>query len=173
MSDTVTPDLVSARLNAGSAALREINAGMEEAIAILRKSGDLPEVCRAYKAMQDAYDALDVQRKALYEKLEGMSRGTIPEMLTEEGVSNITLEYGDGLKYRFGKNQRMSCSMPDKVGGMDWLRTNGGEGLIQETVNSSSLSAFAKDYVTQHGKDLPDDYFRVSTLIYTSITKAK
>lgn len=169
---TIDPAIVTQRLQAGAAALREINAGMEEAISALRKTGDLPEVCRSYKGMNDAYEALDVQRKALYEKLEGMSRGTIPEMLTEEGVSNITLEYGDGLKYRFGKNQRLSCSMPDKDGGMDWLRANGGEGLIKPTVNASQLSSFAKEYAATQGKDLPTDFFKTSTMVYTSITKA-
>lgn len=172
MTDTINPTTVAQRLQAGAAALREINAGMEEAISALRKTGDLPDVCRNYKAMNDAYEALDVQRKALYEKLEGMSRGTIPEMLVEEGVSNITLEYADGLKYRFGKSQRMSCSMPDKDGGMDWLKANGGEGLIKPTVNASQLSSFAKEYLATQGKDLPADFFKTSTMVYTSVTKA-
>lgn len=169
---TITPETVVQRLTAGAAALREINANMDEAIAALRTSGDLPEVCRSYKGMNDAYEALDVQRKALYEKLEGMSRGTIPEMLSEEGVSNITLEYGDGLKYRFGKNQRVSVSMPDKDGGMEWLRANGGEGLIKPTVNASQLSSFGKEYVKDKGMDLPIAFFKTSTMVYTSITKA-
>jgi hypothetical protein len=62
--------------------------------------------------------------------------------------------------------------MLDKQLGMDWLRNTGNESLIQETVNSSTLAAFAKSKTEEEGKELPSDIFKTSVMTYTSITKA-
>jgi len=61
----------------------------------------------------------------------------------------------------------------DKDAGLNWLRANGHEGIIIETVNSSTLSAFAKSQLEEEGVDLPDDIFKIGTSPYTSITKVK
>jgi hypothetical protein len=63
--------------------------------------------------------------------------------------------------------------MLDKERGFTWLRENEHEGLITETVNSITLSAFAKEMLEVNGTELPDDIFKVGTQAYTSITKAK
>lgn len=162
---------VAERLSQADAAFRQISAQLADAIAEMGTSDELPEVCRAYKALDDAYKGMDTSRKAVYAQLESISRETIPELLSEAKVTNITVEIGD-LKYRFGKSQRVSVSMADKDAGMDWLRENGGAGIIMETVNSGTLSSFAKDFVKEKGMDLPDNLFKTSTLIYTSVTKA-
>ena len=119
----------------------------------------------------DAYEAMDKARKTIYADLEGMSRETIPEMLAEAGVTNITVQIED-LNYRFGKSQRVSVSMLDKDAGMDWLKANGGEGLIKPTVNAAQLSSFAKEFLKTKGMDLPLETFKTSSMTYTSITKA-
>jgi len=162
---------VAERLKAAEAAFRGLQTQLREAIDGIRKSDALPETCRAYKALSDGYDAMDAARKTIYADLESMSRETIPEMLAEAGVTNITVEIGD-LKYRFGKSQRVSVSMTDKEAGMDWLKANGGEGLIKPTVNAAQLSSFAKEFLKTKGMDLPLDQFKTSSMTYTSITKA-
>lgn len=172
MTDLSPADQIAARLRSGAAALTEINGQLADLIGKM-KTLPLQEACRNYKNLSDSYELLNDVRKLIFEQMEYISRGVIPEMLTEAGVPNITVDYTDGHSYRFGKNQRLSVSMPDKVNGMNWLRENGGAGLIQETVNASSLSSFAKELITKEGKDLPADYFKTSTLIYTSVTKAK
>src|SRR5690606_19992968 len=161
---------VADRLRAGARVLAEIKAIFDADIAGM---DDLNAACRGYKDVKDAYDWFDRERKDLFAKLEQVSRETIPSLLEEEGVSSLTLDYGEGIKYRFTKNQRLSASMLDKDAGMEWLRSHGGGDLIQPTVNSSALSSFAKEYVGTSGKDLPEDVFKVSTLIVTSVTKAK
>jgi len=69
-------------------------------------------------------------------------------------------------------SNRWSCSMLDKLTGMDWLRTNGHGDLIQETVNSSTLGAFARNLTEESGYELPSDIFKTSVMTFTSITKA-
>lgn len=176
MTDTLTAaneaQVVADRLRSGARATNEISEQFVSALAGLKKAGNLTETCRAYKALKDAYEFLDSERKEVYKTLEEMSRAVIPEMLEAAEVSTITLDYGDGLKYRFGKNQRLTASVLDKEEAMKWLTVNGGAGLIQPTINSSSLSSFAKEFVATEGKDLPGDIFKVGTMIVTSITRA-
>jgi len=165
---------IATRLNNARNGLNDLNEQMRGVIERMRKSGDLPETCRGYKEMNDAYEAMNNVRKELFEQLEGVSRATIPEMLAEQKVPNITVTYHDGLNYRFGKNQRVSVSIVEgqKELAYDWLRANGGEALIQPTVNSSKLASFAKEVAKEKGMDLPLDKFKTSSMVYTSITKA-
>jgi hypothetical protein len=142
---------------------------LEDLITKHQSSQNLEEMCRLYYLASEAYDELDKQRKLLYGKLEHMSRTVIPEMLDAKKVKNITL---DDIKMRFSKNVRISASITDKAAAYQWLRENGHGDLVTETVNSSSLSSFAKEYVVEQQRDLPDDAFKISTLIYTSATKA-
>jgi hypothetical protein len=62
--------------------------------------------------------------------------------------------------------------MIDKPLGLDWLRNSGNGSLIQETVNSNTLAAFAKNLNDEEGKELPGEIFKTSIMTVTSITKA-
>ena len=88
--------------------------------------------------------------------------------MEHEGVKTITL-IGIG---RVTVSHRFSCSMLDKERGMKWLKDEGHGSIVQETVNSSTLAAFAKDITVNQGGSLPEDLFKVGTAPYTSITKA-
>jgi len=107
-------------------------------------------------------------REALGEIERVLSQEQVPEVMREHNVRNITVE-GVG---RVALSNRWSCSMLDKELGMDWLRNNGNESLIIETVNSSTLAAFARNMTETEGKELPTDVFKTSVMTYTSITKA-
>ena len=101
----------------------------------------------------------------LQKHVNSLSYETIPTLFTNQGVKTITLpEVG-----RVSINVRWNASMIDKEKGMDWLRASGNEGLIQETVNAQTLSAFAKGE-TLAGKPLPSDLFKVGTTQFVSIT---
>ena len=97
-----------------------------------------------------------------------MSREVIPEIMTERGVRNITL---DDVQRQFSKSIRVSASMADKPQALDWLRENDYGDLIQSSVNSSSLSSFAKQYIEETQKDLPD-CFKISTMTVTQMRKS-
>lgn len=151
-----------------------LTAQIAEHLVTVRK-GNLPAACRTFYRLKTGYEEFETERKKLGELVEQMSRATLPEMLEEAAVSNITVEIAEDIKFRFGKNQRFSCSMIDKDAGFAWLRSDesgGGEALIQETVNASTLASFAKTWIEDKGLDLPTDIFKTSTMTYVSITKA-
>lgn len=168
LKDNVT---VMDGLSESAADLKSVMFRVQSEFEEARK-GKLPEALRLWYEISQQYEELDKARKELYAQIEQMSRATLPEMLDESDVKTITLELDGGRKVRFTKNARVSCSMVDKEGGMNWLRESGNEALIQETVNSSTLSAFAKQYIEDEGRDLPPEMFKMSTLNYISATKA-
>lgn len=125
------------------------------------------DMVRHFKDMRDANAVIKEARKALEEIEDFLSMKAIPDAFKAAGVKTVTIE-GVG---RTTVSYRFSCSMLDKEQGMGWLRDNGHEGLIQPTVNSSSLAAFAKDMLENHGTELPIEIFKTSMNPYTSITK--
>lgn len=147
-------------------AANDIHARKED----VKKASAISDVLRWYYQMKKEYDEFDEQRKRVYEALEDLSRKVIPEMMAEEGVKTITLE---DIRIRFTVSQRFTCSMPDKEGGMNWLRENGLGDLIQETVNSGTLSSAAKKRIEEDGLEMPALFFNTSTSAFTSATAVK
>lgn len=140
---------------------------VDKALPDVRK-GALEDALRYYNGLKTSYEELDKERKRVYEQVENLSRQTIPEMMDERGVKTITLK---DISYRFTVQVRMTVSMPDKENGMIWLRKNGLENLIQETVNSSSLTAAVKQRIEKDGLDVPPELFNTNTMNVTSMTK--
>jgi len=132
-------------------------------------AGDHVPLIEHYDQTRRVVELIKEARKALDEIEESMSRTHVPEAMKAAGVKTITV-IGVG---RVTISNRFSCSIIDKVGGYGWLRENGHEGLIQETVNSSTLGAFARNLIEEEGKELPSEYFKTGTMAYTSITKVK
>jgi len=132
------------------------------------KTNDHIAVIKHYNHMRIANETIKEARKALDQMEESLSRETVPEVMRANSVKTITVE-GVG---RVTISARTSCSMVDKELGMKWLEDNGHGGLIQPTVNSSSLGAFAKSQM-EEGRELPVDKFKTSLMTFTSITKVK
>jgi hypothetical protein len=131
------------------------------------KSGSLAEACRLYFYLSEEYDKLDEVRKKIGLQLEHMSREVIPDIMTEEETSSITLE---DVQRRFTKSTRTTASMADKEAAMAWLRSIGKGDLIQQSVNSSSLSSFAKQFMIETQTELPDS-IKVNHMTITSVNK--
>jgi hypothetical protein len=130
--------------------------------------GKLEDACRHYFLISEQYEALDEIRKKIGAQLDFMSREVIPEIMSERGVRNITL---DDVQRQFSKSVRVSASMANKEAAMKWLVDNEYGDLIQQSVNSSSLSSFAKQYIEEMQKDLPD-CFKISTMTVTQMRKS-
>jgi hypothetical protein len=149
--------------------LRQLATKTEE-LALLVRQGKIAEALRFWHALSDNYEAFDKQRKRINAVIEALSRGTLPEMMGEEGVKTVTLE---DVGYRFTVSQRFSCSMPDKEAGMGWLRSNNLGDLIQETVNAQTLASAMKRLIEEEGREPPPELFNTSYMAYTSATKAR
>jgi hypothetical protein len=136
--------------------------------AEVTKTRDHIAVIKHYNHIRIANETIKEARKALDQMEEELSRETVPEVMRENSVKTTTVE-GVG---RVTISARTSCSMIDKELGMEWLTANGHGGMIQPTVNASTLGAFAKSQM-EEGRELPVDRFKTSLMTYTSITKVK
>lgn len=161
------------RVKKGAALLVEIAETIKQEVENLT-TADLFEAVRYFNELRAAHGDFQETKKVLDFTHDRLSRDIIPELVRSHaektGVKPPYIVEGVG---RVTVAHRFSCSMIDKDDGIVWLKSHGHEALVQETVNSSTLSAFAKNLIQEEGKELPDDLFKVSTSPYTSITKIK
>lgn len=125
-------------------------------------------IIKHFAALRALTEEIKEAREALDEMEKRLSREQVPEVMRAHGIKTITVE-GVG---RVSLSNRWSCSMIDKPLGLDYLRNSGNGSLIQETVNSNTLAAFAKNLNDEEGKELPGEIFKTSIMTVTSITKA-
>lgn len=162
-------DMTLENLNEVVRGIQLVTGQVREDTNVAVQSGDPIKLVRHFRDLRGVNEQIKECRKALDEMEDLLSVRDIPDLFKMLKVKTMTLE-GIG---RTTVSYRFSCSMLDKEQGMDWLKSNGHGGLIQPTINSSTLAAFAKNMIEVEGKDLPDDIFKTSTNPYTSITKVK
>ena len=130
------------------------------------QTNDLPTTLAHFAQFRDTVKALEAKINDLKKHVDSLSYEILPTLFTNQNIKTITLpDLG-----RCTVNVRWNATMPDKELGMTWLRNTGNDGLIIETVNASSLSAFAKD-MALNGMPLPEEVFKVGTAQHISITK--
>lgn len=147
--------------------LESITSVVRDETAEELATGTHVSVIKHYDSLRKVMDRVKIAREALSDIADNLSKDIVPELMRAAGVKTITIE-GVG---RVTVSNRFSCTMIDKELGMKYLVDIGQSGLIQSTVNSSTLSAFAKNMLEEEGKELPDTLFKVGTSPYTSITK--
>lgn len=155
------------RLKLVATLLQEINAEMSVEMGDLKSKG-LNAVLTGWYLSREEYEALDEMRKGIGQIFETLSRGVIPEMMRAADTKTTTI---DSIRRRFTISKRFSCSILDKEAGYKWLRDEGNGAIITETVNSSTLSAFAKKRIEDEGLEMPETIFKTSIVDITSATK--
>lgn len=133
----------------------------------LADKADIPPLVKHFDDLRERYRSLKQKLTAIEKEVEDLSYTILPNMFQAQHVKTISVE-GVG---RVTINDKWAASILDKEKGYNWLRSSGNASLIIETVNSSTLTAFAKDRALR-GDPLPGDIFKVGAAPYTSITKA-
>lgn len=131
---------------------------------------DAVEYTRSFVAVRRVKDELDdIVKKfnALYEEMRTVK---LPAKFEEAGVPTITLD--EGYRVTVSHLVRASIKTDQREGAYQWLRDNGLGDLITPTVNASTLSAAAKS-MQEDNQELVPEYFNVSILNQTSVTKVK
>lgn len=125
------------------------------------------DYARLFIEVREYLDAIDAQWKRLTALKEKLAYEKIPACLEEEGVKSITLD--EGYRIHVSPLVRASCRSMEKA--IEWMRENGNDALVKETINASTLAAFAKDLMQREGRELPEDIFNVWIGNNTSLTK--
>lgn len=134
----------------------------------LAKAADIAGAARCFIAMREVQDTLDAAMTELHKHRQTLQIDLIPAKFQAAGVTSFTVDDN-----RVTISATLSVVMKDKVGGMEWLRANDLEDIIQETVNASTLKATIRKMIEDEGKEPPDDLFTVTPVMNTSVTKVK
>lgn len=132
------------------------------------ESMDIENAAVYYEDFRNKYDSLEAVVKKWTTAKDRLSSYIIPTILEDS-------QLGQSVKLKSGKTvvvqYKVNVSMPDKDAGMQWLRDNELGELIQETVNSGTLTAVAKGRLEENNA-LPEELFKMSTKASTAIRKA-
>lgn len=130
--------------------------------------GKPSEVAGHLLKAKDGHAELDKAIKRIYHVKDMLEKYLMPKVLEDEGLDKISVPE---LGKTFASQTKTSASFWDKEKGYAWLRENGHEDMIQETVNAGTLSAFVRNMMINEGIDPPEDIVKVSTYNTTGITK--
>ena len=128
--------------------------------------GEIAPLVIHFHALREEYRTLEAKLESLKVEVDDLSHNLIPAAFNAQHVKTINIT-GVG---RVTVNVRWMASMIEKIKALDWLKSTGNQGIIQETVNAQTLAGFAK-LEALAGRPLPEDVFTVNQGNVVSITK--
>lgn len=128
-------------------------------------------LARSFVVLHNLHGRIDEVSKGFSAIFQGYKVGVLPAAFEQEGVPHVPLDEG----YRVGVSSTLYASIigGQKDAAMAWLKKNGLGDLIQESINSSSLSATARNLREEQNIDLPGDIFKCTDVHNTSVTRTK
>jgi hypothetical protein len=112
----------------------------------------LPDLARALGDLQAQKEFLEDQTKELNKDIEVLVMSIIPEMMADLEVSTITIEDVGRLQTR--ADAWVTVLAGDREEVHDWMRENGHESMVKETIHAGTLKAFIKQQV-KNGEEYP------------------
>jgi len=149
---------------------KEVADRAEESLSDLKNDDTKKpaDVARHFWYIKTHHDEVKKQVTRVYHVMDALDKHVLPELLEAHGTDIVRIP---DLGRSFSVRKMMSASMLDKEQAIEWLRGNGAEDLVQETVNAGTLSSFIRNLVLEEGIDPPEELFKVSTYNKTSATK--
>lgn len=131
-------------------------------------SQDPIRLARAYVVMHRLREELDLVVSTYNKLYEQYAKELIPATFEQAGITSLPLAEG----YRVGVSVRIWASIKkdQREAAHTWMRDNGFESLITETVNASALSAAVKTYGEEQNREFPSDLFTTAIVPNTSVT---
>tara|TARA_R110000751_G_scaffold196938_1_gene302114 strand:- start:348 stop:803 length:456 start_codon:yes stop_codon:yes gene_type:complete len=140
------------KLDAANAQSLDVEEMLRNMAATRRISDKVAELSKGYKALLDNYKKI-----------------IVPAFFQERGIGPIVV---DAMRFSVSTSSRTSIPAKNKPAAYQWLRDNGLEDLITETVNSGTLSATGKSLL-EDGIEMPGELFEYYAFENTSMTKIK
>lgn len=128
------------------------------------------EQAMVYGAIRDMGDSWDKVTKIIDAAKTRLEKELLPGAFEAENLKSFTTKDG----YRVTVSTRFFASIKQGLRdeAWDWLRANGLEDLITETVNASTLSATGKKLL-EEGKELSEELFETAYMPAVSLTRTK
>lgn len=127
----------------------------------------MEELVTAYAHAKDFHELMDEVRKEQYHVANAYKESVLPQRLLDQGVKSFSTDF-----YRAQRTTRVTVTMLDKEKCLEWLRKNELADIITETANAQTLGKIAEERLEQN-KDFPEDLFKTTTSMSTTLTKLK
>lgn len=147
-----------------------INRAMATSVTPCLKESPMGDAIDMVAGLNGVIESVEECLKPVKAQLAFSKEVTMPERMDAEKVTTFNTE-----RYRVTKTMKTLASIPAdaRADAYAYLRADDNLAtLITETVNSSSLSAAAKEIMEQ-GRELPEDLFKVYIKSGLSITRKK
>lgn len=128
------------------------------------------ELGEFFTTLQNELAEYESRAKRLKRLAEVVTDNIIPTKLEEDDFQNVPLK-SLGKRWQVRHEMRCSVKSGEKEHLFDWLRENGHESLISETVNSSTLKAFYKEQ-SKAGNATPDDMLNLHFFERANLVKS-
>ena len=135
------------------------------------KKMDAVKASVAYVRIKELTDALADVASRMSKIRNDLATEILPQKFDTEGVGSINLKEL-GLQVTISEILRVSIPPKNKEDAYQWLKDNGLEDLISDTVNSSTLAATIRSLLAEN-KEVPEDIFNLALMKNTSVTKLK
>ena len=134
-------------------ALDKLVKETEKIVDELERHGDLKSLCVSLFHLNEQYERINILRKRMGELYDRMNEGIVPKAFEDAGCDKFAIPE---LARSFYPLPKYSASIVDNEKALAWLRKNGMESLIYETVNRQTLAATLRGRLVDEGKDPPE-----------------
>lgn len=127
-------------------------------------------MAKRMRQLTDFDEAIKLVTKMINDEYDQLKLKGLPDLMAELEMRTFTVE-GIG-RVQLAGDVYASIPADKKDDAFKWLKANNYGSLVQETVNSSTLKAWAKEGMTQ-GREMPEDLFKVTPFTRASLVKVK
>lgn len=113
-------------------------------------------------------DSLSSSKSSLQKTYDWIREGKLPELMEASELETLGVE--NVGRVHLQSDMRVSIKSDNKADAYEWLGDNGHGGLVTQTINASSLKAFAKGEMKK-GNELPPDLFNINLFTRAVITR--
>ncbi len=165
---SATMDKACARLAEVTDRIDQISNAVQTVLPELIGEHPLGEACDRVSELDGVVQVLEKATAAMKARVAYAREVSMPSRMDAEECQTFNTD-----RFRVTRTAKLYASIVgDKDVAFEWLRENELGSLIQETVNSSSLSGAAKELML-NGRELPEDLFKSHMKDGISITKKK
>lgn len=134
------------------------------------RSFDLNQAIGALGQCKLDLEVNEEEHSRLQSHFDFLRNNVIPRLMEGDNVETVTLKGIGRVHLRAELYARLNSGRKDEA--YQWLRDNGHGGLVQSTVNASSLKAAIKEQIkTMKGEAFPEDLFPVVRLTQAVLTR--
>lgn len=120
----------------------------------------LPELIESMFSLRNTLKEIDDFRATIQEQYDLLRRRRIPSMMEDNHIENINI---NGIKVRIGDELFISIPSEERDNAYKWLELHGYADLITNTINSSTLKAWAKESIKE-GQHIPENMFKITIM---------